>query len=100
MVQGSQYLIDDKGYDSDDIRDQARAGGMIPIIPRRSNSNKPNPEFDSYLYKLRHLVENLFAKLKHFRSIATRFERLSRNFKAMLYIACSFIYRKLNEDIP
>ncbi|PIR16829.1 MAG: IS5/IS1182 family transposase, partial [Deltaproteobacteria bacterium CG11_big_fil_rev_8_21_14_0_20_49_13] len=36
---------------------------MIPIIPRKSNSRKPNPEFDSYLYKLRHLAENLFARL-------------------------------------
>ena len=61
---------------------------MIPIIPRRSNSKKQNEEFDSYLYKIRHLVENVFAKLKYFRSIATRFEKLARNFKSMLSIAC------------
>jgi len=39
------------------------------------NSKKPNPEFDSYLYKLRQLVENLFARVKNFRKIATRYER-------------------------
>ena len=53
----------------------------------QSNSKKPNPEFDSHLYKLRLLVENLFARFKHDRSIATRFEKLARNLKAMAYYA-------------
>ena len=88
----AQNFIADKGYDSDAIRDQARAAGMNPVIPRRSNSKKPNPEFDAHLYKLRHLVENLFARLKHFRSIATRYDKLARNFKAMVFRACTFIW--------
>jgi len=91
----AEHFIADKGYDSEAIREQARAAGMNPVIPRKSNSNKLNPEFDSHLYKLRHLVENLFARLKHFRSIATRFEKLARNFKAMVYLACTFIWLKL-----
>ena len=91
----ADYWIADKGYDSDEIRECARKKGMKPIIPRRSNSHKTNPEFDKHLYKIRHLVENLFAKLKHFRSIATRFEKLARNFKAMVFIACAFIWLKL-----
>lgn len=62
----AEHLIADKGYDSEAIREQARATGMNPAIPRKSNSKKPNPEFDFHLYKLRHLVENLFARLKHF----------------------------------
>lgn len=90
------HFIADKGYDSETIREQARLAGMNPVIPRKSNSKKPNPEFDSYLYKLRHLVENLFARLKHFRSIAMRFEKLARNFKSMLFLACSLIWVKLN----
>ena len=94
-VAGAHYFIADKGYDSESIRTHAREASIVPVIPRRSNSEKANPEFDSYLYKLRHLVENLFAKLKHFRSIATRFEKLARNFKAMLYLACSIIWLKL-----
>ena len=96
----AEHFIADKGYDSEAIREQARAAGMNPVIPRKSNSKKANPEFDSHLYKLRHLVENLFARLKHFRSIATRFEKLARNFKAMAYLACTFIWLKLNEDTP
>jgi len=96
LVPGAKYLIADKGYDSEKIREKAQEAGMTPIIPRRSNSTKPNPSFDKYLYKLRHLVENLFARLKQFRGVAMRFEKLARNFKSMVYIACSFIYLKLN----
>ena len=96
-VNGAENFIADKGYDSEVIREQARTRSINPVIPRKSNSTKPNPEFDSHLYKLRHLVENLFARLKHFRSIATRFEKLARNFKAMVYIACTMIWLKLGK---
>ena len=95
-VGNAEHLIADKGYDSEEIRELSRRAGMTPVIPRKSNSNKPNPEFDSHPYKMRHLVENLFARLKHFRGIATRFEKLARNFKAMTFLACTFIYLKLN----
>ena len=94
-IGNAEHFIADKGYDSEEIRLKAKQAGMNPIIPRKSNSKKPNPEFDRYLYKLRHLVENLFARLKHFRSIATRFEKLARNFKAMIFVACTFIWLKL-----
>lgn len=94
-ISGAQHFIADKGYDSDAIRETVRSRGINPVIPRKCNSKKPNPEFDSYLYKLRHLVENLFARLKHFRSIATRFEKLARNFKAMVFMACTFIWLKV-----
>lgn len=91
----ADYFIADKGYDAELIRRCAKESGMIPVIPRRFNSKQQNPEFDTHLYKLRHLVENLFARLKHFRSIATRFEKLARNFKAMVYLACSIIWLNL-----
>lgn len=94
LVSKAEYLIADKGYDSEDIREVARNHNMIPIIPRKSNSKKLNIEFDHYLYGLRHLVENAFARLKHFRGIATRFEKLARNYKSMLFLACSFIWCK------
>jgi transposase len=44
---------------------------------------------------MRHLVENLFARLKHYRSIATRFEKLARNYKSMVYLACSIVWIKV-----
>lgn len=96
-IETAEHIVGDKGYDSENVRDQIRAKGINPVIPRKSNSIKPNPEFDSHIYKLRHLVENLFARLKHYRSIATRFEKLARNFKSMVYIACSLIWIKIGK---
>lgn len=95
MVPGAEIFVADKAYDSDQIRDYARKQEIRPVIPRRINSKKDNPEFDGHLYKLRHLVENFFARIKHFRSIATRFEKLARNFKSIVYMACMIVWVKL-----
>ena len=91
----AENFIADKAYDSDEIRNFAKNLGINPVIPRKSNSKKNNLSYDKFLYKQRHLVENLFARLKHFRSIATRFEKLARNYRAVLLIACSIIWIKL-----
>lgn len=96
LVGGADYLIADKGYDSETIRNKANKHGMKPVIPKRKNAKQPSPDFDSYLYKLRHLVENMFARLKQFRSIATRYEKLARNFESMIYLACIIIHSKVN----
>jgi transposase len=90
-IEVAENFIAEKGYNSEAIRNQARLAGMIPVIPRKCNSKIPNPGFDPHLYKIRHLVENLFARLKHFRSIATRYEKLARIFRAMIFLACTFI---------
>ena len=89
-------FIADKGYDSGEIRKKVRGKGMTPIIPLRKNSKKINNDFDKHLYKQRHLVENLFAKLKNYRALATRFEKLARNFKATVFLACSILYLKMD----
>lgn len=71
-----EWVIADKGYDSEALRNQIVEQGGIAMIPRKENSLKGNDDMDWGLYKYRHLVENAFAQLKHFRSIATRFEKL------------------------
>ena len=91
----SKYLIGDKGYDSEDLRQQIRSQNIVPIIPRRRNSSNKNQEMDWFLYKYRHLVENAFARLKHFRSIATRYDKLKRNYIGMIALACTFIWLPL-----
>lgn len=96
VIGQADYFIVDKGYDSEAIRDKARMHDIIPVIPKRKNTKQPNPEFDHYLYKLRHLVENTFARLKHFHSIAIHYEKLARNFKSMLYLACTIIHCNMN----
>ena len=70
-VEEADYLIADKGYDAETIRRLIKNKKMILIIPMRSNSKRLNKEFDKHLYRLRHLIENTFVRLKHFRAIAT-----------------------------
>ncbi|MCW8397290.1 IS5 family transposase [Legionella sp. PATHC038] len=88
----ADYTIADKGYDSEEIRDQIRQKSSTPMIPRKTNSKTGNADIDWGLYKYRHLVENVFARLKHFRAVATRDDKLKRNDASMLAMACSYIW--------
>lgn len=87
-----EFMVADKGYDSEPLRMQIRDQGAVPVIPRKQNSTIGNDEMDWYLYKYRHLVENLFARLKHFRAVATRYDKLKRNFESVIALACAFIW--------
>ena len=95
----ADYIIADKGYDSEELRILIRNKSSIPIIPRKKNSTIGNADMDWGLYKYRHLVENIFARLKHFRSIATRYDKLKRNYASMLAMACSFKHVELLQSI-
>jgi transposase len=88
----ADYTVADKGYDSEEIRNQIRDKSSTPIIPRKKSSKTGNADVDWGLYKYRHLVENIFARLKHFRAIATRYDKLKRNYASMLAMACSYIW--------
>ena len=88
----ADYMIADKGYDSEELRDLIRAKSSIPVIPRKNNSTIGNDDIDWGLYRYRHLVENIFARLKHFRAIATRYDKLKRNYASMLAMACSYVW--------
>lgn len=88
----SNYIIADKGYDSEEIRDLIRTKLSLPIIPRKKNSIIGNDYMDWGLYKYRHLVENVFSRLKQFRSIATRYDKLKRNYGSMLAMACCYLW--------
>ena len=86
------HTIADKGYDSEEVRDTIRKKSSIPVIPRRNNSKIGNTDMDWCLYKYRHLIENLFARIKHFRAIATRFDKLKRNYTSVVAMACAFLW--------
>ena len=88
----ANYIIADRGYDSEDLRTQIKDKGAIPVIPRKKNSNVGNDDVDWCLYKYRHLVENVFARLKNFRAIATRYDKLKRNFEGSMALACAFLW--------
>ena len=91
----SDFLIADTGYDSENLREQIRRKKGTPVIPRKKNSKTGNEDIDWDLYKCRHQVENNFARLKHFRGIATRFHKLKRNFLGALTLVCSYFWLPL-----
>lgn len=89
------HMIDDKGYDSESLRIQIQEKGSVLIIPRKQNATIGNDEMDWCLYKYRHLIENVFARLKHFRAVATRYDKLKRNYESVIALACAFIWLPL-----
>ena len=88
---GAQSVTADKGYDADALVSQIQSTGAQANIPPRSNRKTLRP-YDRHRYKTRHLIENLFARLKQFRRIATRFEKLAQNFVAMITLACICVW--------
>ncbi|SDX06154.1 Transposase [Nitrosomonas communis] len=80
----TKAMVADKGYDSECIREQITKKGARAVIPRKRNSLKGNADMDWGLYKYRHLVENAFTRLKQYRAIATRYDKLKRNYKSMV----------------
>ena len=88
-----QAVIADKGYDADALIEIIQNQSAEAVIPPRRNRLNPRA-FDKDRYKARHLIENLFARLKQFRRVATRFEKLAAHFSAIVTIACIFIWLK------
>ena len=87
----AQQVIADKGYDSDAFIAVIQASGAQPVIPSRKNRLAPRA-YDRHSYRERHLIECLFNRLKQFRRIATRYEKLARNFLSVLNIATAYVW--------
>jgi transposase len=83
-------LVADKAYDADGFIEALAARDICPNIPNRSNRKEKRGFFPS-LYRLRNAVERFFSKLKHFRRIATRYEKRADNFLAMCQLASARI---------
>ena len=80
-------LLADKAYDADArVLEVLEAGDVIAVIPPKRN-RVVTREYDKALYQARHLIENFFEKLKQFRAIATRYDKLARNFLAGVHLA-------------
>ena len=84
-------LLADRAYDSDALRtEMAARGAWANIKPRPGR--KRRPAFSAFLYRYRNLVERFFGKLKHCRAIATRFEKHSANYLALIKLAAVRIW--------
>jgi len=90
-------LIADKGYDADSVRSCIRAQGAIPNIPNRANRKKKY-RWKKAVYRERNLVERFFNKLKQFRHIATRYDKLGANFFAFIQLASIRIFLRSIES--
>jgi putative transposase len=87
----SRELLADRGYDSDWFRHALTAKGIAPCIPPRKN-RKVEIACDKTLYRQRHKIENMFAKLKDWRRIHTRYDRCAHTFFSAICIAASVIF--------
>jgi len=85
------YVLADKGYDSDQFIEVLEEAGAVAVIPPRKNRKKQR-KLDRELYKERDLVERLFQKIRQFGHIATRYEKRKRNYQSMLYLVSSIIW--------
>lgn len=77
------YVIADKGYSSKVLRSKIIAQHCQPVIPPKSNALQPW-EYDTHIYKERHVIECFFSKIKYFRRVFSRFDKSARNFMAFL----------------
>lgn len=82
-----QMLLADRAYDADWLRKMVSEQGSWANIPPKTNRKSPIC-FSPWLYKQRNLIERFFNKLKYFRRIATRYDKLGSTFLAMIKLAC------------
>ena len=90
-VEPAKCMLGDKAYDSNELRADLDEQGTKPVIPNRSN-RKQRFSFSKLLYKLRWRIEAAFNRLKDFRRIATRYDRLARNYLASVCLAAALVW--------
>ncbi len=97
-VREGDILLADRAYDSDALRaEMAARGAWANIKPMPGRRRKP--AFSAFLYRYRNLVERFFNKLKHFRAIATRYDKRDDNFLASVQLASIRIWIRFNESV-
>lgn len=89
--QPADFVVADKGYDSDALVETITAQGSQAVIPPRSNRLNPR-SFDRHIYKSRNLIECFFGRIKQFRRIATRYDKLAKSFLSFVHLACAFVW--------
>lgn len=89
----AEHVLADKGYDGQRAIDAIAATGAMPIVPRRTTTASWR-SFDTVLYKDRNMIERFFSKIKHFRRIATRYDKLARNYLGFLKLVAAIKWLK------
>ena len=84
-------LLADRGYDTDAVRAAVNSSGATPNIPPKTN-RLYKPPFSLVLYRARNAIERMFGRLKDFRRIATRYDKLATNFRAAVQLTAAVCY--------
>ncbi len=85
-----EVVIGDKGFDSQKLVDFIEAHGGAAVIPSRKNCTEQR-DYDRDRYKDRNLVERFWNKVKHYRRVATRYDKTARNFLAFIHVAAIMV---------
>ena len=85
-----QALLGDKAYDADGFINTLEQREITPVIPPKANRKTKRP-CDFALYRERNLIERFFNRIKHFRAIATRYDKLARNFLAGIHLVSAIV---------
>ena len=97
-LKGSRQLLADRAYDANWTRKLIADQGAEAVIPSKRNRLKPIP-YDEDAYKKRNVIERFFGRIKaSYRRIATRYDKLSTNYMAMLKLACLRLWCAYNES--
>jgi transposase len=88
-----EFVLGDKGFDSDENLEAVRATGAVPVIPPKSNRMNPQ-ECDYEIYKERRHIECLIGKLKYFRRIFSRFDKYASHFLSFIHFATTLQWLK------
>ena len=89
-----EMLLADRGYDTNEILNYCKENNIEAVIPPKKNRIVQR-EYDEYIYKLRHLVENAFLKLKQWRGVATRYAKTTASFIGAITVRCLFLWLKV-----
>ncbi len=97
-ISEGQILLGDRAYDSDGLRKSlAQRGAWANVKPMPNRVNVP--AFSKYLYRQRNAVERFFNKIKHYRGVATRYDKRAENYLAGVKLASARIWMRANESM-
>ena len=88
----ADHVLADKAYDTNEVIAAIEAMGATPVVPSKVN-RKVQRDLDREAYKLRNRIERFFCRLKQFRRIATRYDKLARRFASFVLIAGALVWR-------
>lgn len=91
QVPPARLCAADAAYDSNGLRLVLHERGTLPVIPNNPTRKCKHP-FDTEAYKLRNLIERMFCRIKDWRRIATRYDKLAKNFESAICIAAAIIW--------